>query len=96
MASRYALHIHTCMHLYVKFIIHIILHTTGKSETKVDMLRSVFAQLDYSYQINRWDSLGVPFKTHLHVPERHPDIDSVFCERVDEDHVFKVFKFMYG
>ena len=48
------------------------------------MLRSVLAQLDYTYQINRWDSLGVPFKTHLHVPERHPDTDSVFCEREDD------------
>ena len=72
------------MHLYVKFIIHIILHTTGKSETKVDMLRSVLAQLDYTYQINHWDSLGVPFKTLLHVPERHPDTDSVLCEREDD------------
>ena len=69
--------------------------TTGKSETKVDMLRSVLAQLDYTHQVNHWDSLGVPFKTHLHVPEQHPDTSSVFCEREDEGHVFKVFKFIY-
>ena len=44
------------------------------------MLRSVLAQLDYTYQINHWDSLGVPFKTHLHVPERHPDTSSIFVK----------------
>ena len=58
-------------------------------------VRSVLAQLDYTYQINHRDNLGVPFKTHLHVPERHPDTNSVFCEREDEGHVFKVFKFIY-
>ena len=48
------------------------------------MLRSELAQLDYTYQINHWDTLGVPFKTHLHVPEQYPDTSSVFCEWEDE------------
>ena len=61
----------------------------GKSETYCDMLRSIFAQLDY-YQINHWDSVGVPFKDHLHVPEVHPLTGVLFCEREDEGHVFKV------
>ena len=36
------------------------------------MLRSILAQSDYSYQINYWDSMGVPFKDHLNVPQVHP------------------------
>ena len=63
---------------------------TGKSETYCDMLRSILAQLDYSYQINHWNSVGVPFKDHLHVPEVHPLTGVLFCEREDEGHVFKV------
>ena len=63
---------------------------TGKSETNADMMRSVLAQLDYSFQINQWHSKGVPFKTHLHVPEEHPETGTIFCEREDEGHVLKV------
>lgn len=33
---------------------------------------------------------GIPFRTHLHVPEAHPDTGTVFLEREDEGHVLKV------
>ena len=64
--------------------------STGKSETCCDMLRSILAQLDYSYRIKHWDSMGVPFKDHLHVPEVHSLTGVLFCEQEDEGHVFKV------
>jgi len=61
----------------------------GKTETKVKKLRSIIAQLDYTYQINQFSLKGVPlnFNEHLDVPEIHP---SGFCEREDKAHVFKV------
>ena len=62
----------------------------SQGHTVTCMLRSILAQLDYSYQINHWNSVGVPFKDHLHVPEVHPLTGVLFCEREDEGHVFKV------
>lgn len=46
--------------------------------------------MEYTFLINQWESKGVPFKSHLHVPEVHPVTGYVFCEREDEGHVFKV------
>lgn len=66
------------------------LTNTGKSETETDMLRSILAEMEYSFQINKWDREGVPFRTHVHVPEQHPVTKTLFCEREDEGHVFKV------
>lgn len=54
------------------------------------MLRSILAQLDFVYRIDDWESKGVPFRSHLHVPEDHPLTGYMFCEREDEGHVFKV------
>ena len=62
----------------------------GKSEDIRDMLRSILAQLHFTHQIRHWDSLGVPFKSHMHVPEIHPVTGQLFCEREDEGHVLKV------
>jgi len=64
---------------------------SGKDENKLEKLRSIMAQLEYKYQVNTWDAKGVPFKTHLYVPEVHPDTDKQFCEREDEGHIFKVW-----
>ena len=61
-----------------------------KDETQVDMLRSVLAQLEFSHLVRQYDQSGVPFRTHLHVPEVHPDTKTVFFEREDEGHVLKV------
>ena len=62
----------------------------GKDKSKVEKLRSILAQLEYKYQINLWQSKGVPFKNHLYVPEVHPVTGLDFCEREDEAHALKV------
>lgn len=62
----------------------------GKDENTVDKLRSILAQLDFTYQICQLDSGGIPFRTHMHVPEIHPVTHMPFCEHEDETHVFKV------
>lgn len=67
----------------------IVFSPLGRSEELEDKLRSILAQFEYIYQIEQWESKGVPFKTHLHVPENHPITGALFCEREDEGHVFK-------
>ena len=62
----------------------------GKDETKTEKFRSILAQLEYSYQVNSYNSEGIPFKKHLYVPEVHPSTGVGFCEREDEGHLFKV------
>ena len=62
----------------------------GKDETKVEKLRSIKSQLEYKYEINLWQSKGVPFKDHLYVPDVPPVTGLEFCEREDEGHIFKV------
>ena len=46
--------------------------------------------MEYTYQVRSWDEKGVPFRTHLYVPENHPITGNEFHEREDEAHVFKV------
>lgn len=62
----------------------------GVDETKADKLRSILAQLDYQQQIIAWEDKGVPFRSHIYVPEIHPVTECEFHEREDEGHVFKV------
>ena len=64
--------------------------SVGKDESTVEKLRSIMAQLEYTYQINTWHIKGVPFKHHVYVPEIHSTTGIEFCEREDEGHVFKV------
>ena len=59
-------------------------------ETHADKLRSIVAQLDYSYQVRGYDKKGVPFCTHMYVPEIHPITDREYHEREDDAHVLKV------
>lgn len=59
-------------------------------------MKSILAQLDFSYKIKQWADQGVPFRTHLYVPEVHPDTGEEFHEREDEGHVFKVCRFTRG
>lgn len=66
----------------------------GKSETAVDMLRSILSQLEYRNEILQWERKGVPFRTRAYVPETHPLTGEPFHEREDEAHVFKVCKSM--
>lgn len=61
-----------------------------KEEDETDMLRSILSQLEFTYLIRQYDAQGVPFCSHLHVPEVHPITKSVFCEREDPGHVLKV------
>ena len=70
---------------------NLLMHTGGK-ENDEEMLRSILAQLEYSYQICKWDDGGVPFRTHMYVPEKHPltEDGSEFHEREDFAHVLKV------
>ena len=62
----------------------------GKEETIPAMLRSILAQLEYSYRIRLYDADGIPFRTNAYVPEAHPHTGYIFCEREDEGHVLKV------
>ena len=45
------------------------------------MLRSILAQLEFTYVVKQYDDSGVLFRTHLHVPEVHPDTKTVFGEK---------------
>ena len=54
------------------------------------MLRSVLSQLEFTYLVRDYDRKGVPFRSHIHCPEVHPETGSVFCEREDAGHVLKV------
>lgn len=56
----------------------------------MEMFRSVLAQLEFTYIVQKYDAAGTPFRTHLHVPEVHPITRSIFYEREDEGHVLKV------
>ena len=66
-------------------------HCTGKTETDTEVMRSVLAQLEFSYLVRDYsDRLGVPFRQHLYVPETHPITNTPFCEREDEAHVSRL------
>ena len=68
-----------------------VYHGLGKTETPTEVLRSILAQLEYSYLVRDYsDRQGVPFNQHLYVPETHPVSNAPFCEREDEAHVLKV------
>lgn len=59
-------------------------------EDRVEMLRSILAQMEYSFEVCKWDEIGVPFRTYMYVPENHHITKDPFLEREDEGHVFKV------
>ena len=69
---------------------------TGKKETTADDLRSIVAQMEYSYQIRLWTGKNVPFTTHLYVPKAHSITRPTSHEREGEGHVFKVHKSSSG
>ena len=78
---------------YVIFFWFTLTHLchAGKEETTVEQLRSILAQLHFTYEVCHYhDDLGVPFKHHLYVPETHPITNLTFSEREDEGHVLKV------
>ena len=59
----------------------------GEKEDEEGMLHSILAQVEYSYQICKWDDAGMPFRTYMYVPEI---TGSEFHEREDFAHVLKV------
>ena len=64
---------------------------TGMSESPVDELRSILAQLHYTYHVRQWNRQGVPFCTHVYVPETDPVTGEEFHEREDHGHLLKVY-----
>ncbi len=69
------------------------LYTAGQNiecEETVDRLKSILAQMEFTQTIRDYDQKGVPFTTHLHAPEEHPDTDHTWYEREDPAHVLKV------
>ncbi len=60
----------------------------GQKETEADMLRSILAQLEFAYIVRDFD--GVPFRSHLHCLEVHPETGTVFCKHEDAGHVLTV------
>ena len=79
----------TAVHTFLPFLL------AGKTETTVDKLRSILAQMEYSYQVRSWNEKGVPFRTHIYVPEVHHLTGKRFHEREDEAHVFKVNEMLF-
>lgn len=59
-------------------------------ETYADKLRSVHAQLEYTQQVLYYQSIGVPFRTFMYVPETNPITGVEFHEREDDAHILKV------
>ena len=59
-------------------------------EEKIEKVRSILSQLEYRYQVLKWNSVGVPFCTYMYIPEVHPITKSEFHEREDFGHVYKV------
>ena len=74
--------------LYYVMCIHYC--TERLEETHEDKLRSIIAQLEYSYEVCDYDKKGVPFHTYIYVPEKHPITGSECHEREDDAHVLKV------
>ena len=48
-----------------------LLHV-GKSETPLEMLKSILAQLEFQHEILEWEKKGIPFRSRVYVPKVHP------------------------
>ncbi len=69
------------------YLYHVYAGKKIECEENVDKLRSILAQMEFTRD---YDQKGVPFTTHLHVPEIHPDTGHTWYEREDPAHVEKV------
>ena len=58
------------------------------------MLKSILAQAEYTAAIKQYVCQGIRFDAYLHVPEIHDYTGSLVCQREDEGHLFKVFRFL--
>lgn len=65
--------------------------SSGEKETLHAKLKSILAQLEYTYQVRSWQSKGVPFDMAMYVPENHPESGDVFYEHEDAAHLLKVY-----
>ena len=85
-------HLHTC-----SLVMSAINLTGVKCEEEVfgDKLRTVVAQLEFHYEMCEWERKGIPFRTHMYVPEVIPETGSSFYEREDEAHLLKVGVWLY-
>ncbi len=61
-----------------------------RTEDKGDKLRAILSQMEYKYQVCHWVEKGVPFSTHMYVPEIHSITGKEFHEREDLAHILKV------
>ena len=86
-SSAFLVYMYVCVHTFYCCVPCLLV---GKTERTVDKLRSILAQMEYSYQVRSWSDKGVPFRTHIYVPEVHHLTGKRFHEREDEAHVFKV------
>lgn len=68
---------------------YVLYFNIPESETPTETLRSLLAQLEFKYEICKWERLGVPFKTHLYVPETDPITGAEFHDREDHNHVHR-------
>ena len=67
-----------------------VLLCVGKSETPLEMLKSILAQLEFQYHILEQEKKEIPFRCRMNIPELHPLTGVLFHECKDEAHVFKV------
>ena len=67
-----------------------------EEETRVDKLRSILAQKEFSHTVLEYDRSGIPFCSHIYVPEVHPGTGKVYHEREDPGHVLKVCSIYYS
>ena len=79
--------------IYIEVLYTVIPNIERQQETKEDKLRSILSQLEYKYQVIQHDCNGIPYRTHIYVPEIYPITLMEFHEREDDAHVLKVRTF---
>lgn len=74
----------------------VILIVGATNETKAEKLRSILAQMEFTYVICSYHEKGIPFRHHLYVPESVPNdqVDYPYHEREDSAHILKVCTIM--
>ena len=67
---------------YALRIIHVCtVHVDVEEESEAQKLWSVLSQLEYTFTVRQYDTKGMPFCTHLHVPGVNQITGEVFCEK---------------
>ena len=68
----------------------------SETETLGEQLKSIIAQMEYKHEVMSYDKNGIPFKSHLYVPETDSVTNMEFQEREDHNHVLKVSIMKYN